>query len=831
MNRSSDVLARQDATPAGGALSSLTPEGRALLAAAAVACAYALTARLGAVFAFAAPTLSALWLPNAILMAALLLTRRRSWGLWLAAGLPAHLLVQVVILDVALPRALLQYLGNGATALLGAWLLLAFAPGLRRIDSLRHAVAFVLLGAVLAPLGTSVLVAALYRSLRLIGDFTLLASLRTLTNAFAVLTLVPLILHGVAWLRQPGRSIPHARVGEASLLTVALLTLGLVVFDTPGEGSFSAALLYAPFALLLWAAMRFGVPGASASTLLLGMLATWGATHHTGPFGAPSAGHSAISLLAFLVLTSASLLLLSAALEERHLLQRAESATEARFRTMFAYHPVPTVIWHTDGHILDANDAFFKLTGYQSADLGGRLPLDALLARSSDESGAPPTSWLPRRARANSPIECELILRHGQRIPVLVAGCRFPGSSGEGMAYVFDLSSLRQAEAERRTVQALHSAVLASVHDQVIVLDQAGIIIEANQSWRQFAERLGPAAFEHGEVGCEYLRECEAAAARGDLAAVRLRAEIGQVLDDASTHRRLELTQDSPEGPLTYEISIERLRRPEGGVVLRRTDSTAQHKASIQAREQREQLAHLARAAVLGELSGAFAHELAQPLTAILGNAEAALQLLRAGPENEELREILGDIVRDDVRAAEVIRRLRSMLARGEIQRRAIDLNEIVAEVLALTRGDLISRNVSVATQLAPHGALVCADAVQMQQVLLNLIINSCDAMGALPAAARQLTIATRSLDNEGTVECSVADCGSGIAEADTERIFQPFFTTKARGLGLGLAICRSIIEAHGGRLWAESAAAECGATLRFALAMHGEQSHTQKVH
>ena len=831
MNRASEALTRQSADAPGPALSSLAPAGRVLLAAAGLACAYALTARLGAVFAFAGANLSALWLPNAVLMAALLLTPRRSWWLWLAAALPAHLLVQVMLLEVALPRALLQYLGNSVTALLGATVLLAFAPGLRRIDTLRNAVGLVLLGAVLVPLGSSVLVAALYWALDVIHDFTLLATLQTLTNAFAVLVLVPLILHGVAWLRQPDHSVQLARAGEALLLTLALVTLGVVVFVAPGGRALSAALLYAPFALLLWGAVRFGVPGASGSTLLLGMLATWGAIHQTGPFGTPSAGHSAISLLAFLVLTSASLLLLAAVLEERHLLARAESATEARFRTMFAYHPVPTVIWHADGRILDANDAFFKLTGYQSADLSGRVSLDALLARGSGTSGAPPPTWLPRRAHANAPIECELILRHGARIPVLVASCRFLGSSAEGMAYVFDLSSLRQAEAERRTVQALHSAVLASVHDQVVVLDQAGVIIEANQSWRQFAERLGGGAFEHGEVGCQYLRACAAAASRGDPVAARLLTEIGAVLEGASAHRRLELTQDSPEGPLSYEISVERLRRPEGGVVLRRTDSTAQRRAIVEAREQREQLAHLARAAVLGELSGAFAHELAQPLTAILGNAEAALQLLRPGAENAEVREILSDIIRDDVRAAEVIRRLRSMLARGEIQRRSVDLNEIVAEVLALTRGDLISRNVTVATQLTPQGAVVHADAVQMQQVLLNLIVNACDAMGSLPAAARRLIIATRALDATGTIECSVADCGCGIAADDTERIFQPFFTTKPRGLGLGLAICRSIIETHGGRLWAETDAAGRGATLRFALTAHADSQGTQKVH
>ena len=265
-----------------------------------------------------------------------------------------------------------------------------------------------------------------------------------------------------------------------------------------------------------------------------------------------------------------------------------------------------------------------------------------------------------------------------------------------------------------------------------------------------------------------------------------------------------------------YEISIERLRRPEGGIVIRRTDITAQKQAMEQARDQRQQLAHLGRAAVLGELSGAFAHELAQPLTSILGNAEAALQvLLREAGDQSELHEMLRDIIKDDIRAAELLKRLRSMLMRGEIQRQSVDLNQVVRDVLALTRSDLITRNVTVATQLEAQPCLVQADSVQLQQVLLNLIVNACEAMADVPVSERRLVIATRPTPNGRAIECSVADHGPGIAAADLERIFQPFVTSKKRGLGLGLPICRSIIEAHGGRLWAEPGL-EHGAVLRF---------------
>jgi C4-dicarboxylate-specific signal transduction histidine kinase len=217
---------------------------------------------------------------------------------------------------------------------------------------------------------------------------------------------------------------------------------------------------------------------------------------------------------------------------------------------------------------------------------------------------------------------------------------------------------------------------------------------------------------------------------------------------------------------------------------------------------------------MLGELSGAFAHELAQPLTSILGNAEAALQLLPQRDDLGEIREILRDIIKDDMRAAEVISRLRSLLTQGEIHREPVDLNQVVQEVLALARSDLVTRNVAVRLQLEPRDALVHADRVQMQQVVLNLIVNACEAMSEVPINERQVCISTRNIGG-AELECAVADRGRGIAEGQGERIFQPFVTSKKQGLGLGLAICRSIVEAHEGRLWAENAPGG-GAILRF---------------
>ncbi len=249
-------------------------------------------------------------------------------------------------------------------------------------------------------------------------------------------------------------------------------------------------------------------------------------------------------------------------------------------------------------------------------------------------------------------------------------------------------------------------------------------------------------------------------------------------------------------------------------------DITERKAADIQAAQHREQLRHLTRVAVLGELSGALAHELNQPLTAILSNAQAAQQLLREGSMDVgEVLDILKDIEHDDMRAAEVIKRLRAMLKNGEIRREPVHLNEIVQDVLEFLHSKLLTENVAVATHIHEDTPHVRGDRVQLQQVLLNLVMNACEAMTATPRSGRRLSIYS-ACDTAGMLRISVADCGVGIKQGEFEALFEPFFTTKDQGLGLGLSISRSLITAHGGRLWGERNG-EGGATFHFSLPVH----------
>jgi signal transduction histidine kinase len=673
-----------------------TPAAAHGLGALALAAGYYATAQLGEALGFPNAPVSALWLPNALVMGALLIAPRRYWWFYLLAILPAHLIAQLPLPEVTLIRVLTQYVLNCGTALIGAFALAHFEPGTHRFDRMLPAWRLVFFGGLLAPFTTSVLMAAVFLTTDIDRSFWLTTVARALTNTFAILTVVPLMVHIADRLSERRQILDVARLVEGAVLSVCLAIASVVaLLAPPFEAVAAAAMLCLPLPALLWAAAGFGVAGSSAAVLLFGVIAVCGALTGAGPFTAQADAHNALSVVLFLVVTCIPLLLLAAALDERRSLERARAASDA-----------------------------------------------------------------------------------------------------------------------------LHGAVLASIQDQIVILDSSGRIMDANESWRLLAERVPAAPFVKLMVGDNFLRHCSEMGAQGDALATRLGHCANEVIAGGALHHRLEYAAHGPRGIIWFEVSIEPLRRPGGGAVLVWTDITYRKQAEAKERAQQQQLVHLSRAAVLGELSGAFAHELSQPLTSILGNAEAALQLLtKPDADLREIRNMVRDIVSDDVRAAEVIQRLRAMLTRGEISREPVDLANVIKDVLDLARIDLSTRHVSVEMAFDPYLPLVLGDRIQLQQVMLNLIVNACESMASIDARDRRIAISAHFESSSCEVMCAVRDHGAGIASDDLERIFQPFVTTKVQGLGMGLAICRSIVEAHGGRLWAENSPGG-GATFNFTARM-----------
>jgi PAS domain S-box-containing protein len=246
-------------------------------------------------------------------------------------------------------------------------------------------------------------------------------------------------------------------------------------------------------------------------------------------------------------------------------------------------------------------------------------------------------------------------------------------------------------------------------------------------------------------------------------------------------------------------------------------DITPRKNTELQEQQHREELAHVMRVATLGELTASLAHEFNQPLNAVLNNAQAALRFLnREQPDFAEVDAALQDIARDGKRASAVIQRLRSFLKPGVMHPEAVDINDVMQEAVSLVQNELLSRRIAMHLDLAPDLPPVRGDRIQLQQVVLNLLLNAMEALKQSATAAPEIHLRTEQ-GSPDYITVSLKDNGTGLSADELEKIFEPFWTSKAEGLGLGLSISRSIISAHGGRLWA-TPNSDTGVTFLFTL-------------
>jgi signal transduction histidine kinase len=647
---------------------------------------YYLATRIAWVLCFPDSKVSLFFPPHAILVSILLLVPTRHWWAYTLAAVSSHYFATQQEHWPPL-YALHCEAFDAVQNILTAAGIRIFVKSPFRLISLREALIFVLIAVIIVPVGTAFWGAAFTLSNHFGTDYWVEWRNLSVSNGVTAIVLVPVILIGA---QQPFakmfKALP-ARILEASLLTAGLVAVGFLAFDhLPAGPDTSPALLYAPVPLLIWAALRFGLGGISASMVVITSFAIWGTMQGRGPFLTQTPTENALALQLFLLVVAAPLMLLAVAIQDERRSKEALRVSEERMSLAAESAQLAMWDWDVTNDEVWMTDEGRKFFGFEPgvpvhfsnlATLAGRVHPDDRALRASAIQGA--------------------------------------------------LETLSSIEAEYR-----------------IVLPDGSV------RWIATRGRLGPAA------------------------------------------------KDAP--PRMLGVSM---------------DITRQKQAGAEARLQREELAHLSRVATVSALSGSLAHELGQPLTSILMHAEVGQRLMaRDRPDLVEIRAIFGDIVNAGDRAREIIERLRTMLRRGEVTVQPVSVKESLEELLRLTRSDLIARGVSVSTLTAGDLPPAMTDRVQLQQILLNLIVNACDAMESNPPGERKLTLTTFIAQDQ--MRIGVLDCGVGLPN-DLETMFQPFHSTKDGGLGMGLSICRTLVTSLGGRLWAERRA-ERGAAFYVAL-------------
>jgi PAS domain S-box-containing protein len=524
---------------------------------------------------------------------------------------------------------------------------------------------------------------------------------------------------------------------------------------------------------------------------------------------------------------------------------------EAKIRRLFDANIIGIIIWDLEGRILEANDAFLRMGGYDREDLiSGRL----------NRTDLTPPEWRGRDARTDAelkmigavqPFEKEYFRKDGSRVPVLIGLAAFSEERDQGVAFVLDLTGRKRVE-ERLRVQ----------HTVAQVLAEAATIEEATpRILRAMGECLG------WDVGALWRVDREAEVLRCVELWHKASIEVpefervsreftfvpglglpGRVWSSLEPEYIPDVVPDEnfPRAPIAereglhaafgfpillggevlgvVEFFSRKIGQPDQELLNLLATIGSQIGQFIERKRAEEafrkvqmELAHANRVATMGQLSASITHEVKQPIAAARNNARAALNFMdRNPPDLAEVREALGCIMGDADRAADIIDRIRDHIHKAPPRKECLDINAGIREVIELTRGESVKNGISMQADLADGLPLIEGDRVQLQQVILNLIVNAVEAMSGASDGTRELLVSSRKAD-PGGVLVGVRDSGPGLAPETLDHIFEAFYTTKPGGLGMGLSICRSIIEAHGGRLWA-SANLPRGASFQFTL-------------
>jgi len=892
--------------------------------------AYVLGCGFAQLLAIAPGTGISIWPPGGLFLATLILAPRRSWLWWAVAGCLAELFSNALWFHSPLPAAFLIYVGNALEAVTGAWLLHRTLKRTVRLDTLPEVLAFVVLGAGVAPIVAATVGSATLKWFGIQSQtFVAAWPLWWIGDATGILIVTPLAL-SVFQNWRGGARLSAARWVEAGVL--GLIFLGVAALSVGGPLPF-AYIIMPP---LLWAALRFEIRGAVVALSILALITAAFTISGSGHFaGDPASQREKLIMLQLFLATSALSAVMAAAISREHQLgmlalrQSTEALREreAKIRRLVDSDIIGIVIWDLDGALIDANDAFLRMVKYERADLQAGLGWFDMT----------PPEWQEVHAREEAEElaatgmmqarEKEYFRKDGSRVPVLIGAACFEGQSRQGVAYILDLTERKRAEAALRDRERELSQLVDIVPSHLWRLTPDGAPTFFN---KRMVDYLGLGVADVGEPGMSPLAAMISAVVHPEDAA-EMEARLGRCLasgerfsmqyrlrrsdgayrwmssraepmrnsearivqwyglchdiDDQvqaeealrARERELSLLVDmvpsnlwrlSPEGVTTLanrhmaaflgrdledkrelDVVFDTIFHPddveEVSAVLNRCLATGdrfsmkyrllrhdgvyrwmsgraepmrddagqivqwfglchdiddQVHAEEALRRASDRLARATQAASLAELSASIAHEVNQPLAAIVANSHACQRWLSADPPNlERARMTAEHITRDANSAADVVSRVRALFRQTAQARSAEDLNGLIGEVCRLMGPEIAAKGGRIETDLTPNLPEVMLDRVQVQQVLVNLMRNGIEAMEATAEDRRALLIRSRH-DEHASIRIEVCDTGRGFGDA--ERIFEPFFTTKQNGMGMGLAICRSIVESHGGRLW-----------------------------
>ena len=774
----------------------------------AVVLGYYFGALLGFAWRFPGSGISFFWPPTAVLTAAFLLNPPRTWGWLLAGAVGAHAVAhsQNGVPMTAWP---VQFVANATQATLSAWLVRRFSDPTRPFGDLHRALAFIVWACIIGPAVASVIPLHVYVSLGWSTDALHAWRMRTVSNGIGALILIPAIVMIWDWLRSRPSGVPAWRVAEFVLVFAGLVAAHFVVGYVDHTAALNVALaVYAPAPFLLWATVRFGGAGLSLA-LLCTTLLTVSSALQGGAFAGSTPGEAIVGVQLFLSTMAVPLILIAGLLEQNRAEHRA--LVEMEHQNSATLRALPDLMF-----LQSRDGVYLKHFAPSSSQL--LVSPEFFLGRNMRDILPPHVTALfePafRTVTPDEPSVVEYSLKINGELRQYEA--RLIGLDDDRV-----LSIVRDITARRRSEEAL----LEAQRRYALATAAGGIGVwhlnVTNQTVQAEGGLLASLGYAEGEVG-DRLADWLALVSPDDVGEVESR--LNAHISGASPAFEAEFRMIAKDGSVIWIHCRGAAVGSADGAVSRVTgtymDITDRREAEDALKHANDAMVRMGRVTALAELTASIAHELNQPLAAIATNANTCLRWMESSASDDDLRGALKDLVADSRRAGQIVQRTRQMFANRAVSRAPTDLNGVIRDVVDLVRARLRDAGVQLQLDLDESLTEIEADKVQVQQVVMNLVLNAVDAMLEGRSRRRVLSVQSRTRDNGVLV--SVRDTGSGLSASDAEQVFEPFYTTKTDGIGIGLAISRSIVEAHGGSIWAKAEAGR-GATFSFTLPIHAQ--------